>query len=321
MSLSKNRPLSILLIERLVANRKKPVPPQSVFDSHHNHHKNNQVDKTSFQASRLGLKYLGFGRYGKIKNDKDPTNNKKFEVTHIVKNGLLVPVINNFTSDTDEYVDDNDYIPELKKTNIKRFYDINRDEVKKYVDNMGVSEKKKFDKQINALQKYVAAGFVDINKVLFNGLEKKASPRIIHAIRQMDNMFHHDYAKAKTDLTLYTGTTANIEKGQTYVFKGFMSTSIDPKIAKIFANPDVDDDSKYHVSNKKVENAPPVVIQIDVKKGQRILDVMSSLDAAGGIYPTAYQQTEKEFILPRNTYLNIIDGPIHMKGQSGRPTR
>ena len=66
-----------LVIEKV---QKKIVPPKMSNSMHHNF--GGQHSETASQASQLGLKYLGFGRYG----------DDKGAVTHIVQNKRLVQV-------------------------------------------------------------------------------------------------------------------------------------------------------------------------------------------------------------------------------------
>lgn len=302
---SKNRKGSAL-VNRLL-DKRKIVPTPSIFGLHHDHHKNAQVDTTSFQAKRLGLKYLGFGRYGKVRrkmsNEADDSS-PNYMVTHIVRNGLLVPV----TGETEP--NENDYFPKRNERFTQSYFKKQAEVLEKEINSYKGTSQKMLFKSIAALLDYVGDGYSPINKVLFSGLEHNAHPKIIHKIRALDHLFEYEFTKLHADMPVYTGTSVKLEKGKPFIFRGFLSTTIEPKVAVRFlggSGGDDDDEDNTDIDfgdEDDKERRVPTLIQIDMKKGQRALDVNSLI---GG------SRDEYEFVLPRNSRIVVTDGPIYLK--------
>jgi hypothetical protein len=307
-----------LLIERIIAGRMPKT--RSIFDLHHEHHKQAQVDTTSFQAQRLGLKYLGFGRYGKIMmpaqqptmataapKAKKPGDTKnlvggQMMVTHIVRNGLLVPV--------SVSPPENNFYPNPTHTDHSSYQRKRAEKVKEEVKKLVGWKRGDWNRGLKALQDYVTSGYTTMNAVLQKGMLKKAHPTIINKINSLDKLFQMDVSKVHQDMPVYMSTGLTPKKGDALEYTAYLSTALCPKIACGLmggrnANPDIVD--VQHEDEAKT--TVPSVIQIDLKKGQRALDVVSL--TGGPDYND--KDTPEEFILPRQSRLIITDGPIYLK--------
>lgn len=307
------------LIERVLETRRPKT--KSFFSLHAEHHKKAQVDLTSFQAKRLGLKYLGFGRYGKIMIEpiQSPTGtaSKKpkpgdpntlvggeMMVTHIVKNGLLVPV----TTAPPE----SQFYPQREHTDYSSYQKKKAEKIKDEVKKMIGWRRGDWNRGVTAMKDYLKSS-TDINRVLSTNMLKKAHPKIINKINSIDKLFQYPkITKIGQDITVYATSGMKPKTGDAFEFNGYLSTTVCPKVACGFiggkdANPDIMD---IQTDSEDQEKPPvPTLIQIDLKKGQRALDAHS---LQGG---PDYQDknTPEEFILPRNSRLIIKDGPIYLK--------
>lgn len=281
------------------------------------------------QAKQLGLSYIGFGRYG-IKNKKG-----EFKVTHVVRNDQLKAITQ---TKYDEKTGRMEHLPQkipekefgawrnkfqgkyeksilkggaksvdtkydgdasgdirvdvgadvYKKTKKLRA-DILSSNTKKYTEN-----KIHQDKKIQGVLRKFIETTDDINTHIHIGpspdrhKERMASWKI----RMMDNAFKNDTFKSDHDYSTYTGTKIKLENGKTFKFKGFLSTTLNPSAAQ-----------GQELDHTKGETRKPTMIQIDLKKGQRVIDVNAAVPDNG-------HAEDDEHILPRNTKLKMVDGPI-----------
>lgn len=96
MDKKKQKSLVASRMQRVVARKKgkkpaadlSPDKSSSLFHLHRTITRSEGASKARIQAKRMGLTYFGFGRYGTSKDGKGHT------VTHVVKNGNLLPVDN-----------------------------------------------------------------------------------------------------------------------------------------------------------------------------------------------------------------------------------
>lgn len=173
--------------------------------------------------------------------------------------------------------------------------------------------------QINALLGYISASsdgtnadHREINSFLYSGMDQTAYKdkqkqyynndqyvshmlgRIYKSINRIDSAF--EFTRTPKKLTVYTGLSSrydpkNIEVGSTYIFRGYLSTSLDYKVAN---------SSGFGHS---------VMIEIEVPSDSKGIYI-SGLDAM--------DYDEKEMLLPRNTHLQIVSGPHKMPRISKR---
>lgn len=299
-------------------------------------HRPQKGSKASTAAKRLGLTYLGFGRYG-LKN-KDG----KIHVTHHVKKDQLYPVTNDgWAPKTDK-----DGKPVRKivpvpkefgswKEKYGKRYEKNVQTAPRTFDNMGGGYKDReeltfdVDKQIGSQQKKILKynkekyskelgkdlrskqtqavldHFLDttddVNKHLYTSPDPDRFKHRTTAwkIRKMDALLKRPELKSEFDYSVYTGTMANLEKGKKYAFKGFLSTSLSPSAAAEFMT--------------KTKEAKKTMIQIDIKKGQPVLDMNAAMEVAHNAEAANGFEAEQEHLLPRNTHLKVIEGPLHME--------
>lgn len=161
--------------------------------------------------------------------------------------------------------------------------------------------------QIDALLGYISASGIgnnadhrEINSFLYSGMDQKGFKdkhkhmdqyvsnmlgRIYKSINRIDSAF--EFTRTPKKLTVYTGLSSrydpkNIEVGSTYIFRGYLSTSLDYKVAN---------SSGFGHS---------VMIEIEVPSDSKGIYI-SGLDAM--------DYDEKEMLLPRNTHLQIVSGP------------
>lgn len=281
------------------------------------------------QAKKLGLSYIGFGRYG-VKNKKG-----EFKVTHVVRNDQLKAITqtkfddktgrfehlpqdipkkefqawrNKFqgkyeksisgarSGDIDNKYDGDssgDVLVDTAKTAYKQTKKIRAEiltaNTKKYM-----SKKIHQDKKIQSVLRKFVETTDDINTHIHVGpsqdrhTERMASWKI----RSLDAIFKNDVFRSDHDYSSYTGTKTKLENGKTFKFKGFISTSMNPGAAQ-----------GQELDHEKGETRKPTLIQIDIKKGQSVIDVNAAM-------PDNTNAEDDEHILPRNTKLKIVDGPI-----------
>lgn len=241
---------------------------------------------SSQQAKKLGLIYVGFGRY------EDP---KTQQITHIVQNDRLVPFnkaikTNKFKQEnTDDY---GTYVKNIRPDVEQTHMDLGQYYIPENYD----------ENELAAIESYTGQTYADVNNKLSSlptGIpanEIQADyiedqlPSIIGAL---DSAL--DKVPAPKDFLTYVSLNnnynpADFSKGQTFRFKGFRSTSIDPGVAM----------------NYSVQSNQTVMLQILVKKGTK------------GMYVDDYSATpgEAEFLLPRGSAVKITSGPNKLVGSN-----
>lgn len=252
------------------------------------------------EAKRLGLTYLGFGRYA------DETG----RVAYTVVRNRLVPfkhaeqlqkmtdkATNGSTNDPEQLaavekamkisrdVKDRD-IRDLTRT-YKEIVRNEKDFKKAYTPNNFTPD------EIEALQAYTNDLFGPINNYLYKGFDETIDPNTAQQVQNsvviMDNMFAR--TQAPFDHTVYTGLTArydpnNFVEGKDYIFRGYTSCSLDYNTA-------------LDVYNQVGQQSPKPLLQIDIQKG------LSS------VYVDSLTGTtlDKEIILPRGSKIRILSGP------------
>jgi hypothetical protein len=245
------------------------------------------------EAAKLGLVYVGFGRY------EDP---KTQQVTHIVQNDRLVPYKKAVKTNTFKSVSGDDYGDYTK--NLKPETEQN------HADLINYYVPEKYDEnELAAIESYTGEDYLDINEKLYSlptgipadQIEPEFSDDDLPAkIAALDSAL--DKTVTPKDFLVYIslGDGYNIEDftpGQVMRFKGFRSTTINPSIALNFGG------------NTKQQNrrSQTIVIQLLVPKKSK------------GMYVDDYSATpgEGEFLLPRGSSIKITSSPNKLIGSNG----
>lgn len=265
------------------------------------------------EARKLGLTYMGFGRYA----------DNKGKIAYIVDNDRLVPYKSREEVDDMFYKHHTTYGVNKKsmspadvmkkqsgqqeielynktlnnreandskilKQKEKEASALNKELYKLYKPNMFSQE------ELQALQYYTADGYEFINKYLYKGHEPGTSQdeadQIDTYIDALDSAFEE--TQAPFAYSVYSGLSSRysadkIEPGGEYIFRGYLSTSIDFDTAiSSFASAGTRSDAS-------------VVLQIEVSKGQKSI-YLDPLSANSG---------ERETLLPRGSRIKVISGP------------
>lgn len=251
------------------------------------------------QAQKMGLIYVGFGRYA----------DNKGRVAYIVDNDRLVPFkgqgevgkmfdkassINNdekskeFFNQADQYYKVN---KKRSKEDQKILRQKDKDVVKVAKQLASFYRPEMFDDaELEAIEAYTGDAFADINRYLYKGHDEGVDANTADAMGRMidalDSAF--DETQAPFPFTVYSGLSgrykaSKIQPGQDYIFRGYISTSLSPHVA----------------ISGFTDSAEPVVLQIEVDKGQKAIyvDNLSSVDG------------ELETILPRGSKIKVVSGP------------
>lgn len=241
------------------------------------------------QATSMGLVYVGFGRY------EDPSVG---QITHISKNGKLVPYnravrTNDFQqNNTNDYGNFSEYMtPEIEQLNENL---INSYPPENYNDD-----------ELNIIGQFTSGMYFDINNrlsALPPGIQSdKIEPMYSGdntpmMVKAMDSIIKR--SRAPQDFMTYTEMINtdlnNLQPGTSFVFKGYRPTTIN--ISNVIQN---SDKQEGMVGRPQI-----VVLQIVVKKNSR------------GIYTGNYSQSpdDMEFVLPRGAKINVLSGPIKLVG-------
>lgn len=251
------------------------------------------------QARKMGLTYVGFGRYA----------DNKGQVAYTVDNDRLVPFKGNleaskmFTksvalnnpekgkelfSQADQILKTNN---KRKKEDKKILSQKQKEIIKTANDLYSFYKPEMFDEQeLQAIQDYTGEAFAEINKYLYKGHDEGTDANradvIGRTVAALDSAF--DETQAPFPFTVYTGLSGRyraekIKAGQEYIFRGYLSTSLSHDVA----------------ISGFTDSPNPVVLQIEVAKGDSAIyvDALSSTD---GVLET---------ILPRGSKVKIISGP------------
>lgn len=275
----------------------------------------------SREARKMGLTYMGFGRYA----------DRKGKLAYIVHDDRLVPYkgqddVDNMyfkasTTQQSEPTAKKNVSPTAKgkptqpsKAQVMKkeadFYNgvlkkrskedagilkdlykdadaVDKELFKFYKPNM-------FDEaELGAIEYYTADGYADINRYLYKGHDEGVSPEqdayLNQSIAALDSAF--DETQLPFPYTVYSGLssrykTDKFQKGGEYIFRGYVSTSLDFNTA-IGGFADVGDTDQ------------PVVLQVELKKGQRAI-YLDAVSANSG---------ERETLLPRGSKIKVVSGP------------
>lgn len=254
----------------------------------------------SKQAKELGLTYAGFGRYmdkgGKIAYTVMNDNLVPYKGKEDIQKGYSVAMTKGdeeALQAADQEVKAYNTI-EKQEENYRRQKDkevlkIHKELLKYY--NVGMFG----EDEIDAIKAYTTDAYIPVNTYLYKGHEPgtdyDTASNIVNIIDNIDSAFQE--TQSPFDYTVYTGLSSrydpsNFEQGKDYVFRGYVSSSIDYKTA-------LDSFATVGNSNKKV------LLQIDIQKGQRSIYVDGLSDSEG----------ELETLLPRGSKVRIVSGP-HM---------
>lgn len=256
------------------------------------------------EARRLGLTYVGFGRYA----------DNKGQVAYLVDKDRLVPFkgreeVQNMQSKVAVSGQQNPVKNVAAKKEVN-FYNgvLNKRENE---DIKIINQKNQEAQALNdalysfynpnifsadeqdAIANYTGDGYEYINSYLYKGHEEGTTADqdayINNQIAALDSAFEE--TEAPFAYTVYSGLSPRyspekLKAGGEYIFRGYVSTSISFQTAiDGFAETDWND--------------KPVVLQIEVAKGQKSIYVDSISDNAG----------EGETLLPRGSKVKIISGP------------
>lgn len=251
------------------------------------------------QARKMGLTYVGFGRYA----------DNKGRVAYIVHDDRLVPFKGQ--EEVGRMYDKADMTNDPKKSNeIKKQADgyvkvsnkrYNEDqkilaqkekEIIKTANQLGSFYRPEMfdDAELDAIESYTGDAFTQINRYLYKGHDEGTDANTADVVGQMiDNLDSaFDETQAPFPFTVYSGLSGRyradkIKPGQEYIFRGFLSTSLSHDVA----------------ISGFTDSAEAVVLQIEVNKGQKAIyvDSISSVDG------------ELETILPRGSKIKVVSGP------------
>lgn len=254
----------------------------------------------SREARRLGLTYVGFGRYA----------DRKGNVSYIVDNDRLVPYK---SRDEVQTMYSKTLSPSSKdKTKSKDAVAYNKIINKREKQDRGIVDQKTEDMQVlnqelynfynenmfdqselDAIEWYTAEGFEEVNRYLYKGHDPGTSSdkdsMINSTIQALDSAF--ESTEAPFAYTVYSGLSSRysakkLKPGNDYIFRGYISTSIDFGTAiDGFADADWNDSA--------------IVLQIEISKGQKSIYVD----------PVSSNTGEGETLLPRGSKIKIISGP------------
>jgi hypothetical protein len=274
------------------------------------------------EARKMGLSYMGFGRYA----------DRKGKLAYVVHDDRLVPYKSEDDVDSMHYkaYTAQESEPLTKKKNISptakgqpakpskaellkkdaEFYSsVNSKRSKEdtkilkdlYKDANAVDkelfkfyQRNMFDEtELQAIENYTGDGYAEINRYLYKGHDDGVSPEqdeiINRTIETLDSAFEE--TQTPFPYTVYSGLSSRYKAdkfklGGEYIFRGYVSTSLDFNTA-IGGFADVGDSDQ------------PVVLQVELKKGQKAIYVDAVSVNAG----------ERETLLPRGSKIKVISGP------------
>lgn len=252
--------------------------------------------KAAQDAAKMGLQYVGFGRY---------TDPKSGQVTHIVQDERLVPFKRAIKTNTFKTNSADDY------GLLSSIYQPQTDELNAALTS-SFPPNKYSDSELKSLYNFTNGRYAEINSRLSNlplGVSaKEIEPTtpdddLPDLIADLDNIMKKSrapgdfiaYCRLHSDIDPYS-----IQPGSKFAFKGFRSltTSLNNTVN--------DQDSSVQTSPAGREMIS--VMQIRIRKNNR------------GIYAADYSPNanENEFILPRGTIVHIHDGPKTLVGSSAQ---
>ena len=248
------------------------------------------------EARKLGLTYMGFGRYA----------DSKGKIAYIVDQDRLIPykgrdeVQSMYSKDADSSIAYASVLNSREKEDSKIIKQKSKDTQALNKALYKFYKPDIFDDaEINAIQYYTAEGFGLVNRYLYKGHDKGISPEldsmINSTIEALDSAFEN--TQSPFAYTVYSGLSSRysakkLKPGEDYIFRGYISTSIDFTTAiDAFTESDWNDSV--------------VVLQIEVAKGQKSIYVDPISSNAG----------EGETLLPRGSKIRIVSGPHMIEDQ------
>lgn len=251
------------------------------------------------QARKMGLTYVGFGRYA----------DNKGRVAYIVDNDRLVPfkgqgevgkmfdkssTINNDEKSKELFKQADQYYKvnnKRSKEDRKILKEKDKDVIKTAKQLGSLYRPEMFDDaELQAIEAYTGDAFTEINRYLYKGhdegVDANRADDIGRMVDALDSAF--DGTQAPFPFTVYSGLSGRyradkIQPGGEYIFRGYISTSLSHDVA----------------ISGFTDSAEPVVLQIEVSKGQKAIYV-DNLSATDG---------ELETLLPRGSKVKVISGP------------
>lgn len=251
------------------------------------------------QARKMGLTYMGFGRYADSKGQVAYTVIKDKLVPykrdeHIEKLYDKADMTNNVEK-ANEYFKQADELYKTKKIRAKEDKNVLSTKSKEVIavakQLSSLYRPEMFDDaELQAIQDYTGDSFIDINRYLYKGHDEGVDANRADVIGQtidaLDSAFEE--TEAPFPFTVYSGLSGRyraekIVPGNEYIFRGYISTSLSHDVA----------------ISGFTDSKESVVLQIEVGKGQKAIyvDSVSSIDG------------ELETLLPRGSKVKIISGP------------
>jgi hypothetical protein len=248
---------------------------------------------SSQEAARLGLVYVGFGRY------EDP---KLGQITHIVQNDKLVPFNKAVKTNSFKSISSDDY--GSYSNNLKPDIEQNHNDLVNHYAPENYDEN-----ELSAIESYTGEDYLDINEKLYSlptGIPaKKIEPEFSDddlpaKIAALDSALNKSVSPKEflTYISLGSGyKLEDFKPGQVMRFKGYRSTTINPSIALNFGG-------QNPAQNRRAQT---IIIQLLIKEGSK------------GMYVDDYSTTpgEGEFLLPRGTAVKLTSGPNKLVGSNG----
>ena len=235
------------------------------------------------EAARLGLQYVGFGRY------EDPRTG---QVTHIVQNDQLVPYQKAIQTNTYNQENSNDlgnYAGEMSQSE----EDLHAALLQEY------STANFSDDELDAIREFTAGAYLDVNERLYNlpaGIpSEEVQPESVNdiipsMIESLDSALSKNQTQASFVVYSSLGSydITQFKPNSSFVFKGYRPTTIS-------------------LSNSLAmlqEQKNPIVLQIKVPVG------------SNGAYVDDYSASpgENEFVLPRASRVKVVSGPNKLVG-------
>lgn len=243
--------------------------------------------KSSAEAKKKGLKYVGFGRY---------TDPKVNQVTHIAQNDQLVPFSKAIKTNTFKQNSSDDFGSYSKNLQAD-VAQISSALISAYPPDLFD------DAELDAIQGYTSGYYTTINTVL-SSLPAGIPAEQIQPQDAMDTtpsmIGALDSALSKVpapiDFTTFASLSSNytfeqFSPDQVFTFKTFRSTSLNPNLA---------------LNTSETPRNQAIVLQITIPKG------------SSGMYVDEYstQSGESEYLLPRGSTLVVESEPYFLQGSN-----
>lgn len=250
----------------------------------------NKQSPAAQEAARLGLQYVGFGRY------EDPRTR---QISHIVQNEKLIPFKKAIRTGTYQQQSSDDIGNFSTNVLGPQTQELHAFLTSKYTPD------KYNDKELNALSSFVNGGYADINARLLQlpaGIPAKSiEPRqqsdgLADMVAALDSAIKKSRAPLEFITYAKIGSDYNLEDfapGRSFIYKGYRSTNID--VRRAIGAPE-----RVGMTGRN----QTAVLQIRVKKNAR------------GIYTSDYNQDGSmgDFLLPRGARIDIVSGPNKLVG-------